>query len=196
MPGFEAIGDVTGLLRAWARGDDRGGDRLFGLVYRHLRALAAGAMRRERSNHTLQPTALVHEAFMRLVRQRVAWNDRAHFYALAAQAMRRVLVDHARRRRTRTRTALVLAAEPLGEAAAEPLVDVLALEHALRRLEEFDPRQARIVELRFFGGLSIEEVSAVVGISAATIKRDWALARAWLHRELTSPGRRSPGHDA
>jgi RNA polymerase sigma factor (TIGR02999 family) len=165
------------------------------LVYDELRALAASHMRRERSDHTLQPTALVHEAFMRLLRlPEGAVQNRVHFFALAAMAMRRVLADHARRHRAAKRGGGAARVDlDVADGAAGPR-DVAAddLDAALDDLARLDPRHARIVELRFFGGLSIEETAEVLEISPATVKRDWVLARAWLHRELLGDEDRAP----
>jgi RNA polymerase sigma factor (TIGR02999 family) len=158
------------------------------VVYAELRRLASGFMRGERPNHTLQPTALVHEAYLRLIEQkRVEWRNRAHFFGVAAKLMRRILVDHARARLTAKRGAaepavhlqegLVFAEERCGE--------FVALDAALERLAQFDPRLERIVELRFFGGLSVEDTAEVLGISTRTVKRDWNAAKAWLHGEMT-----------
>ena len=161
---------------------------LFARVYDELRRLAAAALRNERSDHTLQPTALVHEAYLRLADlPEGAWKDRAHFMALADRAMRRVLVDHARSRNALKRGARVTAPlERLKIPSADPSteVDVVRLDTALNGLEALDPRQSRIVELRFFGGLSVVETAAIVGASPRTVKRDWQLARAWLRREM------------
>ena len=155
-------------------------------VYAELRRQAERAMRHEAGDHTLQATALVHEAWLRLADQHVRWRDRAHFHGVAAQLMRRILVDHARARHAAKRgggaTRVTLDDAP----AAEQGTDVLALHEALERLAALDPDQARLVELRWFGGLSIEETGDVLGVSPATVKREWAIARAWLRRELTS----------
>jgi len=179
-------GEVTALLRDWSGGDQRALERLIPLVYRELRKLAASYLRGERSDHTLQPTALVHEAYLRLVDQRgVDWRNRAHFFGIAARMMRRVLVDHARRRLAAKRDGAAYRISGSGdpiEPERDP--DVLALDLALDGLEALDPRQARIVELRFFGGLTVEETAEVTGISTATVKREWQTARAWLAREL------------
>ena len=184
--------DVTQLLLAWGGGDRSAGERLLPAVYAELKHQAARAMRGERSGHTLEPTALVHEAYLRLVDQRRAeWRSRAHFFGVAAQVMRRVLVDHARGRHAAKRGG-AMERVTLGDAdgaAASPDapgggVGVLALHDALDRLAAFDPEQARVVELRYFGGLSIDETAAALGVSAATVKREWAIARAWLRREL------------
>jgi RNA polymerase sigma factor (TIGR02999 family) len=181
--------DVTRLLLDWSRGDQTALDRLIPLVYDELRALADRSLRQERSGHTLQGTALVHEAYLKLVDQReVRWQDRAHFFAVAAQLMRRILVDYARRhgaiKRGSGKPGLPLEEADALVAASAPLVDWLALDRALDRLAAFDERQARIVELRFFAGLTIEETAEVLQISPATVKNEWTLARAWLYREL------------
>lgn len=189
----EPRGEVTRLLNALARGKTGAIDRLFPIVYNELRRLAAAAMRRERSGHTLQPTAVVHEAFLRLVaQQNVRWESRGHFFAIAAQAMRRVLVDHARRRHARKRsdTAAGVPARGAAEPSTEPSLDLVALDLALDRLTHKDPRLVRVVELRFFAGLNVDETAAAMNVSPRTVKRDWQLARAWLKRELseTRPG--------
>lgn len=181
-------GEVTALLKDWSGGDQRALERLLPLVYDELRKLAAGYMRKERADHTLQPTALVHEAYLRLIdQQRVDWNNRAHFFGIAAQMMRRVLVDHARRRQAGKRDAatwLLSFSEEVAKADRDP--ELLDFDRALERLAALDPRQAKIVELRFFGGLTVEETAEVAGISAATVKREWHTARAWLAREIRS----------
>jgi RNA polymerase sigma-70 factor (ECF subfamily) len=180
--------DVTQLLANWSQGDQGALEELMPLVYGELRRLASSYLRRERSNHTLQSTALVHEAFMRLVGQQdVQWRNRAHFYAIAAQMIRRILVDYARSQNAEKRGsgAVKLA---LDDAMAVPLqagIDLLGLNDALDRLAELDARQSRIVELRFFTGLSIEETAEVMHLSPASIKREWNTARAWLFREMT-----------
>jgi RNA polymerase sigma factor (TIGR02999 family) len=178
---------LTGLLRAWSAGDRAALDALLPLVYSELRAQARRHLVRERRNHTLQPTALVHETFLRLQgQQRAQWQNRQQFFAVAARTMRRVLVDHARARFAAKRGAgqTLLALDDVPEPAAQRGVDVLALDQALERLADLDPRQARVVELRYFGGLSAEETAATLEVSLATVNRDWALARAWLFREL------------
>ena len=160
------------------------------LVYDELRRLAGGYLRRERVGHTLSPTALVHEAFLRLVDQNsVTWIGRSHFFGIAAQAMRRVLVDHARRRSAKKRSRqLEVTLDPeLNVADDAAAGEILAVDEALARLAELDPRPARLVELRYFAGLSIAEAADVLEISSATAKRDWALARAWLQREIGRP---------
>jgi RNA polymerase sigma factor (TIGR02999 family) len=182
--------DITGLLRAWSAGDARAPDRLFPAVYAELRRQARRRMGREHAGHTLQTTALVHEAYLRLVDQRHAgWESRTQFFAVAAQVMRRVLVDHARARGAARRggTAVTVALADDAAAAPERDADVLALDEALARLATFDPRQARVVELRYFAGLGIDEAAEVLGVSRATANRDWAMARAWLRRELQAP---------
>ena len=181
--------DVTGLLAAWGQGDKAAAEQLLPAIYKELHAQAARAMRRENEEHTLQATALVHEAYLRLVDQRrVQWRSRGHFFGIAAEMMRRVLVDHARGQLAAKRGGgmhqLTLGAADKASADAESDVDVLALHDALERLAQFDPDQAKLVELRYFGGLNIEETADVLGVSPATVKREWALARAWLRREL------------
>lgn len=181
-------GNVTNLLRAWGHGDLQAREDLVPLVYRELRQRAAAYLRRERSDHTLQPTALVHEAYLRLVGQeRVAWQNRAHFFGMAAQMMRRVLIDHARRHRAAKRpgAAFKVTLDDRIGAAVPPACELLLLDQALCDLAELDPRQAQIVELRYFGGLSEQEVAAVLSLSRATVTREWRTARAWLARRLT-----------
>jgi RNA polymerase sigma factor (TIGR02999 family) len=179
--------DVTQLLQQWTIGRQDALDQLLPVIYGELRRLAASYLRRERADHTLQATALVHEAFVKLVDQRdVRWQSRAHFFGIAAQLMRRILVDHARAHGALKRGAGEHPI-PVDEAVvATPAfdVDLLALDQALTRLAAFDPQQCRVVELRFFGGLSVEETAAVLSVSADTVMRDWKLARAWLRREL------------
>ena len=181
-------GDVTELLRAWGDGDRSALDRLVPQVYAKLRQLARAQLRRERPGHTLQPTALVHESFLRLVNQdRIQWKNRAQFCAMAAQMMRRILVDHARQHRAAKRgggDARVTFDEAMDVAERPPDVDVLSLDEVLERLAKLDARQSEVVVLRFFGGLSIDEVAVAMGRSPATVKRDWTTARLWLHREL------------
>jgi RNA polymerase sigma-70 factor, ECF subfamily len=179
--------DVTRLLLDVSSGRREATDELLLLVYAELRDLAARLLRNERSDHTLQPTALVHEAYLRLVDQRAgSWENRAHFLGIAAQAMRRILVDHARRRSTAKRKGARVTLDENLAPATGPSVDLLEIDAALGRLAELDARQARVVELRFFGGLNVEETASVLGIGSATVKRDWTLARAWLHRELAA----------
>jgi RNA polymerase sigma factor (TIGR02999 family) len=184
--------DITRLLIAWSEGRREALDDLMPIVYADLRRVAAGYMRRETPGHALQPTALVHEAYVRLIDQtQVKWRNRAHFFGVAAGMMRRILVDNARRRRADKRGGgwerVTLAGD---EAAADShkAIDVLALHEALERLAAFDPQQARIVELRYFGGLTIEETAEVVGISPATVVREWTIAKAWLRADLSRSG--------
>jgi RNA polymerase sigma-70 factor, ECF subfamily len=179
--------DVTRLLIEWSRGNRGSLDRLMPLVYDELRRLAERNIRRERTDHTLQPTALVHEAYLKLVDQRqVHWHDRAHFYAVAAQVMRRILVDHARRNGAakRGRGVAKVSVDEIVLPAPQSDVDVVALDESLERLATLDERQSRVVELRFFGGLTVEETAEVLNVSPATVKNDWRLARAWLYSEL------------
>lgn len=181
---------ITQLLEAWSMGGDaKVLDTLMPLVYDELRRQASRYLRRERPGHTLQTTALIHEAYLKLIDQKeVKWQNRMHFFAIAAQAMRRILVDYARERKREKRGGN---AEnlPIEEAAliASPgkSVDLVALDEALTRLAKFDPRQARVVELRYFSGLSIEETAEVLGISNATVRRDWSMAKAWLHQQIS-----------
>jgi RNA polymerase sigma factor (TIGR02999 family) len=184
---------LTRLLSDLSAGQAGASERVLPLVYDELRAMAARHMRRERPGHTLQATALVHDAFLTLVDQtRVQWQDRAHFFAIASQAMRRILVDHARARAAAKRGGGAGHAPldragtvALADRGALSLEDLLTLDRALEELAAFDPHQARIVELRYFGGLTIEEAAEVLHISPATLKREWSMARAWLHRRLT-----------
>ena len=179
--------DVTELLNRMRDGDAAAADRAMAILYKELRALAGRFMARERADHTLQPTALVNEAFLRLVGQRqIEWRSRAHFLGVAAQAMRRVLVDHARRQAAAKRmsgpvTTVTVAAPSMGERT----LDLLVLNDALERLTAVNGRPGRIVELRFFAGLEVEEVAEVLGVSVATVKRDWRFAKAWLGRALS-----------
>ncbi len=185
--------NVTQLLVDWGRGDQKALDKLMPLVYSELRRLAGNYLRRERQGHTLQPTALDNEAYLKLIDQRNAhWQNRAQFYGVAAQFMRRILVDHARQRQAAKRGGSdqqrlsITSAGQLGgkQLATEPAIDLLALHEALNELAKMDPQQGRIVELKFFGGLSIEETAEVMGIGHATVERDWKMARAWLRRKL------------
>lgn len=178
--------DVTQLLLDWSRGDEASLEELLPLVYDELRQLAHAQMRRERQGHTLQTTAVVHEAYLRLVDQRrVSFRGRAHFFGAAARVMRRLLVDHARRRLAEKRGGGAKAA--LNEAfamAPSRATELVALDDALADLERLDSRQCRIVELRYFAGLTLEETAAATGVSPTTVKREWSVARAWLHRQL------------
>jgi len=178
---------ITDLLKEWSAGDRRALDRLTPLVYEELRHQATRYLRRERPGHTLQTTALIHEAYLRLIDAKdVNWQSRAHFFAIAANLMRRVLVEHARRRDSDKRGGSQVRVQ-LDEALAvadETDVDLLAIDEALNRLTTIDPQQARVVELRFFSGLTVEETAAALGVSPKTVKRDWSVARAWLRREI------------
>jgi len=188
---MSARGDVTELLVAWREGDRAAETELMETVYAELKRLAKAYLRREHTNRSLAPTALVHEAYLKLVDQRhVDWRNRSHFFGIAAQAMRRILVDRAR---------ATVAAKRGGDARRVPIaelqapealpdVEVLALDTALTRLERVEPRWSRVVELRFFAGLSVEEAATALDVSAATVKRDWSLARAWLYREVRAGG--------
>jgi RNA polymerase sigma factor (TIGR02999 family) len=182
-----SLGQVTRLLNDWSDGDSTALDELIPIIYDELRSLAAHYLRRERADHTLQPTALVHEAYFRLVDQKeVRWQSRAHFFGIAAQMMRRVLIDHAKsqgrakRGGGRQKVDLDQAAGLSEEQASE----VMALDDALEALARIDPRKSKIVELRYFGGLSVEETAEVLGVSPNTIMRDWAMAKAWLYNEI------------
>jgi RNA polymerase sigma factor (TIGR02999 family) len=181
------LDQLTELLRAWSAGDPDAEARLLPLIYDRLRRQAAHQLRRERAGHSLSPTAVVHELYLRLVPQeRAEWVNRTQFFAVASRLIRRVLVDHARERGARKRAGdwqrVSLADEVAGEAPRD--VELLALDAALDELAALDPRRARLVELRWFGGLSLDETAEALGISAATVSRDWQLARAWLHRRL------------
>ncbi len=180
--------EVTQLLTDWSGGDRAAFDELVPLVYEELRRLAHHYMGREHVGHTLQTTALVNEAYLRLADQnRMHWQNRAHFYAIAAQMMRRILVDYARKRRYAKRGGELFKVS-LAEAAGlsqERAADVIALDEALKSLAEIDPQQSRVVELRFFGGLTIEETAEVLALSHDMVKREWATAKAWLYREMS-----------
>jgi len=180
--------DVTKLLVKWSKGDSAALDALIPLVYSELRRLARHYLQQEKQSHTLSSTALVHEAYLRLVKQTdVTWQNRAHFFGVASQMMRRILVDHARRQAYAKRGggAMTLTLDDTISAPRQREIDLVALDDALHGLAKLDQRQSRLVELRFFGGLSIEETSEVLGVSAPTVKRDWASARAWLFREIS-----------
>jgi RNA polymerase sigma factor (TIGR02999 family) len=185
---MDAPGEVTALLVRWSEGDEDALQALMPLVYAECRRIAARQLGRERGDHTLNPTALVHELYLRLVDQRRAtWRSRGHFFSIAARLMRRVLVDHARARQAWKRDAsrMLLPLElAVGEGEDARIADVLAVDEALRRLARQDPEQQQLVELRFFAGLSVEETAEVLGRSPRTVKREWRLAKAWLFREL------------
>ena len=183
--------EATQLLAELRDGNERAADQLLPLVYQEFRNLAAGYLRRERPDHTLQPTALVHEAYIKLIDQRrVDWQGRTHFFAVAAQAMRRILIDHARRHKRQKRGGARQRITLDDAVAISPQrdEDLIALDEALKNLAKADPRQAKIVELRFFGGLTVEEAAKVLGVSKRTVEGDWTFAKAWLKRELTSEG--------
>jgi RNA polymerase sigma factor (TIGR02999 family) len=185
--GSQPAEDITRLLRELTGGNRAALDQLLPMLYDELRKLAAAYLRRESRAHTLQPTALVHEAWLRLADQsQVSWQNRAHFFGIAAQMMRRVLVDHARRHQADKRGAEfnLIALDENIDAAAEPSFDLIALDDALRTLAQLDPQKSRLVELRYFGGLSVEETAEVLGVSEPTVKRQWRTAKAWLYGEL------------
>jgi RNA polymerase sigma factor (TIGR02999 family) len=187
--------DVTALLHAWTAGDIEARDRLMAVLYQELHRRAAAQLRRERPGHTLQPTALVHEAYLRLVDQRrVVWQNRGQFFGVASQMMRRILVDHARAHRMAKRSGQWARVTLDERVRAIPPVDldVLQLDAAMTRLAAFDPRKSQLAELRFFGGLSLEEAGETLGISLATAERDWQAARAWLLKELRGERRHDP----
>ncbi len=181
--------DVTELLRYMSKGDEEAASKLIALVYKELRRLAESCMRHERKDHTLQPTALVHEAYLKLIAQRsVDWQSRAHFFGIAAQLMRRILIDHARghlRDKRGGGEKPILLDETL-VFAPERSLELIRLDGSLDRLAQIDARQSRIVELRFFAGLTVEEIAKALGISPKTVKRDWSVAKAWLHGDLKS----------
>ena len=179
-------GQITQLLNAMKHGDANAADRLLPLIYGELHRLAKSYMRRERPEHTLQATALINEAYLRLVQHGADWNNREHFIGAAAQVMRRVLVDYARSHRAQCRAGNLKKVELNEELAISPerLDEVTALDEALKRLAEENPRQVQVVELRYFGGLSVEEIAAHLGIAPRSVKRDWSLAKIWLFKEL------------
>jgi RNA polymerase sigma factor (TIGR02999 family) len=186
---------VTALLHAWADGDLKARDRLFSHVYTDLRKRAARYLRRERPDHTLQPADLVHEAYLRLTEQeRVAWQNRSHFFGIASQMMRRILVDRARAHQAakRSGTFLSVALEDANAQSLPRSCDLLALDRALSELSTMDARQARLVELRYFGGLSLEETATFLEISPTTVKREWRIAKAWLYRRLSAGSSSNP----
>ena len=179
--------DISVILKDWSGGSRVSADALLALVYDELRKIAGKYLRKERSDHTLQPTALVHEAYLKLVDiSDISWQDRAHFFAVASNVMRHILVDHARARLTEKRGSEFqrIALEDVISFYNQPDVDLVELDEALLQLAKFDEQQSRIVELRFFGGLTIDETAHVLGISSATVKREWTLAKAWLFRRL------------
>ena len=181
--------EITQMLRKWSDGDARELDNLLPFVYEELHRQAARYLRRERAGHTLQTTALIHEAYLKLIDQcDVEWESRTHFYAIAAQAMRRILVDYARAKRTGKRGGddeTISLDETVMISTEDKGVDLIALDEALTRLAEIDPQQARVVELKYFGDMSLEETAEALHISRATVAREWNTAKVWLHRELT-----------
>ena len=187
QPGAGVTGDATRLLRAWRDGDQSALGKLTPVVYQDLRRLARRCLVGERAGHSLQATALVNEAYMRLVDyRRMKWQDRAHFLAVSAQLMRRILVEHARRHNLRRGGGIGhVSLERAPEVGSGRPRDVIALDDALNELARMDPRKAQVVELRYFGGLSVKETAEALGISAQTVMRDWSSAKAWLYRELT-----------
>ena len=184
-------GDVSILLRAWSEGDESALDKLTPIVYGELRRLAQHYMNRERTGHTLQATALVNEAYLRLVDyKRMRWQNRAHFFAVSAQLMRRILVDHARRHNLKRGAGVEhVALDETAEVGGDRGGTLVALDDAMRTLANIDPRKAQVAELRYFGGLSVEETAHVLNVSPITVKRDWRTARAWLYREIRSGAR-------
>lgn len=189
-------GNLTGLLRAWSGGDREAGEKVIPLVYDELRRQAARHLRRERAGHSLRPTAVVHEAYLRLMGEPRAFGDRTHFFAVASTVMRHVLVDHARSRGAAKRAGgwrRVTLNETMA-VGESPDVDLIALDDALRELAILDPEQARLVEMRYFGGLSIDETAEILGVSPRTVKRGWSSAKAWLYNRITrGPGRATAG---
>jgi RNA polymerase sigma factor (TIGR02999 family) len=190
-----AKGDVTVLLNEMAKGDARAAEKLLPLVYSELHRLAAAYMRRERPDHTLQATALINEAYVRLAGANAQWNSREHFVGMAANVMRHVLVDYARAHKAQHRQGGMQRVEMSEDLAisANKLDQMVALDEVLSRLERLQPRQAKVVELRYFGGISIEQIAVLLGVSERSVKRDWSLARIWLFRELAAAS--SAGED-
>ncbi len=185
-PQEPAATEVTGLLHAWRNGDPQAGEQLFARIYDELKRIAAAQLRGERPGHTLQPTAIVNEAFLRLMRQQgIDWRDRAHFFGLASTMMRRVLVDHARARNRLKRRSDETPTALLATSGDTPQAELIDLDRALVRFAERYPRQTQMVEMRYFAGLEIEEIAACLDLSPATVKRDWQFARAWLVAELS-----------
>jgi len=179
--------DVTRLLLAWSDGDNEALERLMPMVYQELKRQAERYLWRERSGHTLEPTALVHEAYLKLIDQKHArWQNRAHFFAIAAQSMRRILVDHARARQAGKRGsgAQKLSLDEAIEVSDQRANQMIALDEALKSLAELDPQKSRVVELKYFGGLALEEIAEALGVSRATVIREWRMAKAWLYGEL------------
>ena len=193
-PETPPCGEVSGLLRAWSDGDRNALDKLTPIVYDELHRLAGSYMKRERTGHSLQTSALVNEAYMRLVDYKnMQWQNRSHFFAVSAQLMRRILVDHARRHNLkRGRGVQLVSLDETAEVGGERAADLVALDSAMDALERIDRRKVQVVEMRFFGGLSVQETATVLNVSAVTVMRDWSTAKAWLYRELageTADGR-------
>lgn len=189
--GDKDLDDVTHILKEWSAGNNDAHERLMPLVYAELRSLARRYLHKERSGHTLQPTALVHEAYIKLIDQtRVSWENRAHFYGVAAQLMRRILVDHARatvaEKRGGNLTRFTFDEARLHPQQQQKSVDLLALDEALQRLASIDPRKSRVVEMRFFGGLREDEIAECLNVSTKTVTRDWQMAKLWLYSELAA----------
>jgi len=187
--------EVSGLLRAWSKGDRAALDRLTPIVYDELRRLARRYMRGERPGHSLQTTALVNEAYMRLIDYKsMQWQNRAHFFAVSSQLMRRILVDHARRHNLKRGAGVQhVSLEQAAVLGADDDTDLVALDDAMNALARIDPRKVQVVEMRFFGGLSVDEIAEVLKVSTVTVKRDWRTARTWLYRELTGVTTDAPG---
>jgi RNA polymerase sigma-70 factor, ECF subfamily len=177
--------EVTRLLAEWAKGDQQALDDLTPLVYRELRQLAASCLRKERHGHTLQPTALVHEAYLRLVDQKSpSWQNRSHFFGVAARLMRQILVDYARRKQARKRAGQKVSLQEALSFQQERSRDLIALDSGLNALEKLDPRKCKVVELHYFGGLSMDEIAQTLDVSAVTVRRDMRMAEAWLHHQM------------
>jgi RNA polymerase sigma factor (TIGR02999 family) len=184
--GETAVSEISQLLHAWSGGDQNALEKLTPIVYDQLHRLARGYMRRERPGHSLQTTALVNEAYMRLLDyKRISWQDRAHFFAISAQLMRRILVDHSRRHNLKRGGGVPHVSLEEAAVVGDRSSDLVALDDALKTLEQVDPRKVQVVEMRFFGGLSVEETAEVLKVSTITVMRDWSTAKAWLYRELT-----------
>jgi RNA polymerase sigma factor (TIGR02999 family) len=188
QPGDAAVGDISMLLRAWSDGDQGALVKLTPIVYDELHRLARRHLKREHTGHSLQTTALVNEAYMRLVDyKRMQWQNRAHFFAASAQVMRRILVEHARRHNLKRGGAVLhVSLEEAAVVGSGRAADLVALDDAMNALGRLDPRKVQVVEMRFFGGLSVEETAEVLKVSPVTVMRDWSTAKAWLHREMTS----------
>jgi RNA polymerase sigma factor (TIGR02999 family) len=188
QPDGSAGGDISKLLRAWSDGDQSALETLTPIVYDELHRLARHYMKRERSGHSLQTTALVNEAYIRLVDyKRMQWQNRAHFFAVSSQLMRRILVEHARRHNLKRGAGVIhVSLEETAAVSATQATDIVALDDALNALARLDPRKVQVVEMRFFGGLSVEETAEVLKVSPVTVMRDWSSAKAWLYREMTA----------